>query len=677
MASDASAFATTEPPPVPRPGATPPDFIPSDEGVRLLKRPRSPSPPSPSAHSHHDLSIGSPIKAARLALATGPSPPPLTGAAALEEERRRHDEALADHEAQAQNPAPMSDNPGHKALATLMSGAVQAISRSADAPQAAPTAAMETSPKAPTPISLVQTTVAQALEHEGNSPQSAHSVVAVSVTESPTPMDIDSHKIEAQHTSQQVVGQEERPQPGSLSYPGSLQAATNLPPEQPARGMSFPVPDQGQTSPTSGSKKHKCPYCNTEFTRHHNLKSHLLTHSQEKPFVCTECDMRFRRLHDLKRHGKLHTGEKPHVCPKCDRKFARGDALARHSKGAGGCAGRRSSMGSFADGDELDSSMMEADGSTMSALPYDNGEDEELRRQSLPSMNAQHVSGVQADAYGHARTYPPVGGRNASSGLYPPNVNQNQANASAANVPNNLGGSHSPNATISPMPGTGATANMYTQPGITESPKPLSPGAQVHDPASVGRQRSPSLTHQIQQQQQMQQQQQQQQQQVQQQVQQQQQPQPQLSQTQQPQPQVPQTPAQTPQQPPQQPLQQQPGPQQPPPQQQPHQQAQFGRRASDLQSPHSGQSRPKLPGLSHPGFVAPASSAGFSHARSASGGTGSESGNMFAQSDPSVWAYIQTLEEKVKALDNKVLMLDNEVTILRQQIETREATIKS
>ncbi|KAH6895124.1 hypothetical protein B0T10DRAFT_207605 [Thelonectria olida] len=606
MASDASTFAATEAPPVTRPVATPPDFIPSDDPIRLLKRPRSPSPSSPRSQSHHDITIGSPIKAARLALATGASPPPLTGAAALEEERRRHDEVINEHEAQAQNPPPTSDNPSHKALASLMSGAVQAMSRPADAPQAAPTAAMDSSPKAPTPLALAQTTVAQVIERDETPPQSAHSVVAVPVTESPTPMDIDTHKIEPQHTSQQVVGQEERPQPGSLSYPGSLQAATNIPPEQPVRGMSFPAPDQGQTSPTSGSKKHKCPYCNTEFTRHHNLKSHLLTHSQEKPFVCTECDMRFRRLHDLKRHGKLHTGEKPHVCPKCDRKFARGDALARHSKGAGGCAGRRSSMGSFADGDELDSSMVEADGSTMSALPYDNGDEEELRRQSLPSINAQHVSGAQADAYGHARTYPPVGGRTTNSGLYPPNVNQNLANSTAtSNVPNNLASSHTPNATISPMPVAGANANMYTQPAITESPKPLSPGVQAHDSTNIGRQRSPSLTQQIQQQ-------------------------------------------------------------------------QYGRRASDLQSPHSGQTRPKLPGLSHPGFVPPGST-GFSHARSGSGGTqtGSESGNMFAQSDPSVWAYVQTLEEKVKALGDKVMMLDTEVTMLRQQLETRDATIKS
>lgn len=106
------------------------------------------------------------------------------------------------------------------------------------------------------------------------------------------------------------------------------------------------------------AKKYKCPYCDIEFTRHHNLKSHLLIHSREKPYVCQTCNLRFRRLHDLKRHGKLHTGEKPHVCPKCNRKFARGDAFNRHLKGPCGLHDRRASVESIeeedASGEDLD-----------------------------------------------------------------------------------------------------------------------------------------------------------------------------------------------------------------------------------------------------------------------------------------------------------------------------------
>lgn len=99
----------------------------------------------------------------------------------------------------------------------------------------------------------------------------------------------------------------------------------------------------------STNEKHKCPYCSAAFTRHHDLKSHLLTHNQEKPCVCQTCQSHFRFLEDLQRHSKLHTGERPHVCDKCGRRFARGDALARHNKGPGGCAGRRSSLGDHDD----------------------------------------------------------------------------------------------------------------------------------------------------------------------------------------------------------------------------------------------------------------------------------------------------------------------------------------
>ncbi|KAI8084658.1 uncharacterized protein BX664DRAFT_300064 [Halteromyces radiatus] len=86
------------------------------------------------------------------------------------------------------------------------------------------------------------------------------------------------------------------------------------------------------SSSTADVKPYSCPKCEQTFSRPHNLKSHLATHSSARPFQCDHCQLHFRRQHDLKRHQKLHTGERPHVCKICSRSFARSDALNRHQR---------------------------------------------------------------------------------------------------------------------------------------------------------------------------------------------------------------------------------------------------------------------------------------------------------------------------------------------------------
>jgi len=267
----------------------------------------------------------------------------------------------------------------------------------------------------------------------------------------------------------------------AMSYPNPFLQLQN---SQAARGMSLPGSStrQGTRSPSS-NKKHRCPYCSTEFTRHHNLKSHLLTHSQEKPYVCSTCNSRFRRLHDLKRHTKLHTGERPHVCPKCNRKFARGDALARHNKGPGGCAGRRSSMGSFAGDDDAE------DDETMQGVVYnepDTMDDEDGGMRGTPQIRKHPPSGDDSmdnsANYRMHSTYPPIQGR--PPGSFPP-PGYSSTNAQQGSQP------YAGGAASNLRPG----GHVFNQNPMTESPTPISPGHQRQNTGTIdniNRHRSPS-----------------------------------------------------------------------------------------------------------------------------------------------------------------------------------------
>ncbi|KAF2123223.1 hypothetical protein BDV96DRAFT_562123 [Lophiotrema nucula] len=85
----------------------------------------------------------------------------------------------------------------------------------------------------------------------------------------------------------------------------------------------------------------QCTLCPKRFKRAYNLRSHLRTHTDERPFVCSVCGKAFTRPHERTRHENLHAAKNEFVCYGellsgeqwgCGQDFESAHALAASSK---------------------------------------------------------------------------------------------------------------------------------------------------------------------------------------------------------------------------------------------------------------------------------------------------------------------------------------------------------
>ncbi|XDV33055.1 hypothetical protein PO909_003632 [Leuciscus waleckii] len=80
---------------------------------------------------------------------------------------------------------------------------------------------------------------------------------------------------------------------------------------------------------SKAKKTHTCTQCGKSFS---HLKTHLIVHSDERPYVCFLCGKSFSRLYSLKQHQKTHNEVRDYMCFDCGKSFTRAENLKKHQR---------------------------------------------------------------------------------------------------------------------------------------------------------------------------------------------------------------------------------------------------------------------------------------------------------------------------------------------------------
>lgn len=78
------------------------------------------------------------------------------------------------------------------------------------------------------------------------------------------------------------------------------------------------------------SLEYNCATCNKKWRTAAELKTHIKSHSNLRPYMCEKCGQAYKHKHALEIHIGMHNGISPFKCNICEKLFTQKGALMRH-----------------------------------------------------------------------------------------------------------------------------------------------------------------------------------------------------------------------------------------------------------------------------------------------------------------------------------------------------------